>query len=105
MAQTPEGRVKDKVKRLLKKHGAYQFWPVQMGYGAATLDCLGCHNGHFFGIETKAPGKKPTPRQRLTMDDMREANGAVFVIGERGSHDSGYSGMDKLETWLNLVGQ
>lgn len=97
---TPEGKVKDKVKRLLKKYGCYQFWPVQTGYGAPTLDCIGCHCGLFFSVETKAPGKHPTPRQRLTMDDMRDAQAAVFVIGEKLLDDGTYSGMGELEAWL-----
>ena len=118
---TPEGKVKAKVKRLLQKYGCYQFWPVQTGYGAPTLDCLGCHNGFFFGIETKAPGKRPTPRQRLTIEDMEAAEGVVFVVGEKLLYKKGqpmtgtvklpegkdppapediYSGMGELEAWL-----
>lgn len=117
MASTPEGKVKDKVKRLLKKYGCYQFWPVQTGYGAPTLDCLACHNGYFLGIETKAPGKHPTPRQLLTMDDMKEADGKVFVIGENRKGDTvrdpitgkthtvldDYSGLGELEAWLLML--
>ena len=99
---TPEGKVKDKVKRLLKKYDCYQFWPVQSGYGAPTLDCLGCCNGFFFGIETKAPGKHPTPRQRLTMEDMESAHGKVFVIGEK-LVDGIYSGLGELEAWLLML--
>ena len=117
---TPEGKVKAEVKRLLKKYDCYQFWPVQSGYGAPTLDCLGCHNGFFFGIETKAPGKRPTPRQKLTMEDMEAAHGMVFVIGENKLGDkvrrfrvSGqpyyeqcnekYSGLGGLEAWLLML--
>ncbi len=112
---TPEGKVKDRVKRLLKKHDCYQHWPVQTGYGAPTLDCVGCCSGFFFAVETKAPGKRPTPRQRLTMADMREANGAVFVVGEykRGQEIGGkgtglwcneeYSGLGELEAWILMV--
>jgi hypothetical protein len=120
MATTPEGKVKEQVKRLLKKYGCYQFWPVQVGYGAATLDCLGCYNGKFFAVETKAPGKRLTPRQSLTRKDMQDANGVVFVVGEL-LHKKGdtvrdrltltthlcekdsYSGMVELETWLILT--
>ena len=32
----PEAKVKDAIKTYLKEIGAYQFWPVQTGYGAAT---------------------------------------------------------------------
>lgn len=80
MAQTPEGKVKDKVKRLLKKYGAYYFMPVQTGYGAPTLDILACYKGIFIAIETKAPGKKPTARQELTIKEIKAANGLVYVI-------------------------
>jgi hypothetical protein len=97
---TPEGKVKTKVKALLKEYDAYQFWPVQTGYGAATLDCLGCHDSAFFSVETKAPGKKLTPRQDDTRDRMLAALGKVFVVGEQLLDDGTYSGMKELETWL-----
>ena len=97
---TPEGKVKNKVKALLKAHGCYQFWPVQTGYGSPTLDCLGCHTGDFFAVETKAPGKKLTPRQKDTATNIRDAWGVVFVVGERQLADGTYSGMADLEAWL-----
>ena len=77
---TPEGAVKRKVKALLKDYKVYQFWPVQTGYGAPTLDCLGGHRGVAFAIETKAPGKKLTKRQLKTRDEMEAAGYTVFVI-------------------------
>lgn len=102
---TPESIVKNKVKKVLKEAEAYQFWPVQMGYGAATIDCIGCHEGRFFGIETKAPGKHPTARQRLTIESQQEAGAMVFVIGEAevitASGMKSYSGIEELEEWLN----
>jgi len=77
---TPEGRVKAAVKKLLAKYRIYGHWPVPCGYGHSTLDYIGCINGYFFGIETKAPGGKPTPRQALVIDQIRAAGGAAFVI-------------------------
>lgn len=78
---TPEGKVKAKVKRLLDKYKArYEFWPVPYGYGASTLDCLICYRGKFIAVETKAPGKKPTDRQKMIIEQIRAAGGAVFVI-------------------------
>ena len=106
MAQTPEGKVKDFVKKILKRYkddgqGVYAHWPVQNGYGAACLDCHGCYNGLYFTIETKAPGKKPTPRQELTMEDVSEADGVVFVIGEKEVEGKErYSGVYELVEWL-----
>jgi hypothetical protein len=79
---TPEGKVKDKVKKLLNAYGCYHFWPVQSGYGARTLDCLGCHNGQFFAIETKAPGKKMTEQQTAIGERIEYSRGRVFEISD-----------------------
>ena len=79
---TPEGRVKAKVKRLLKSYGdkVYAFWPVQTGMGARTLDCLICASGHFIAVETKAPGKAPTTQQRDTIATIFNAGGTTLVV-------------------------
>ena len=103
----PEAKVKARVKKLLKISGAYQHWPVQTGYGAACLDCHGCMAGQYFAIETKAPGKHPTPRQQLTMEDVTAAGGMVFVIGEKVVNHPNpqlqYSGMEPLRQWLTAL--
>lgn len=80
MATTPEGKVKQAVKAVLTDYVIYGYWPVPGGYGAATLDYIGCINGWYFTIETKAPGKKPTPRQEQNITAIRRAGGIVFVI-------------------------
>ena len=54
--------------------------PVQMGYGAPALDFLWCVNGQFVAIETKVKGKKMTPRQEQTANEICEAGGLVFVV-------------------------
>lgn len=90
---TPEGKVKALVKKVLSSHEAYYHMPVQSGLGAPTLDFIGCHKGRYFAIETKAPGKKPTERQMLTMGAIRDAGGAVFVV-------DGETSLATLEQWL-----
>ena len=78
---TPEGKVKRKVTELLKKYSdLYYEMPVPGGYGKSGLDYIGCYKGKFFSVETKAPGKKPTDRQQLTISAITRAGGAVFVI-------------------------
>lgn len=84
MASTPEGKVKAKVRLALntlrdKGYPVYYHMPVQNGMGKPTLDFIGCINGKFFAIETKAPGKKPTERQESTIMEMHKAGAAVFV--------------------------
>lgn len=77
---TPEGDVKRQVKAYLKSIGAYQFWPVQTGMGAATVDCLACVNGRFFAIEVKRKGVvQATPRQNFVIKAVSDAKGVAFV--------------------------
>ena len=94
---TPEGRIKALVKRrLVKEYGfvepssCYQFMPVQNGMGAPGLDFFLCIHGKFFAIETKKRGvgfvsweendKKATERQLITMNEVRNAGGAAYVV-------------------------
>ena len=80
MASTPEGKVKRRVKDALKQAGAYQFWPVQTGLGARTLDCLGSHRGRAFAIETKAEGQRLTEQQEWIKQKIELSGARVFVI-------------------------
>lgn len=93
---TPEGRVKDHVKAILKQFSPqlYYHFPVQNGMGEPTLDCVGSVNGRSFAIECKAPGKSMTPRQEQTALKMRAAGVKVFEI------DGNLEDMAKLRHWL-----
>jgi hypothetical protein len=93
---TPEGKVKDKIKTLLKKHGAYWHMPVQNGMGKPALDFHVCHRGRYVSVEAKAPGKQPTPRQRQTIDEIIKAGGVVFIID---------GDTTQLEQWLQGDGE
>lgn len=75
-----ERTVKAYVKKYLNELGAYHHWPVQSGYGAACLDCHGCFKGLYFAVETKRPGKRPTPLQEATISQIIAAGGVVVVI-------------------------
>lgn len=77
---TPEGKVKAEVKKLLKRYGVYWHCPVQNGMGSPSLDFVCCADSYYLAIETKAPGKKPTPRQENTMLDIRKAGGFAVVV-------------------------
>jgi hypothetical protein len=101
MAATPEGKVKDKIRKTLN---AFEdvWWtaPVPYGYGESTLDFL-CgvkFRGMlaFFAIEAKAPKKHPTPRQVLLIEKLRNMGAKVFVI-------DGDEGIDELRIWLTQV--
>jgi Holliday junction resolvase len=83
MAKTPEKKVKDQVVALLKKHGAYYFYPVTSGFGTSGVpDIVACHRGVFIGIECKAGNNKPTPLQQKNLDAIAAAGGHALVINE-----------------------
>ena len=82
---TPEGKVKEKVKKVLKEYNAYYHMPVQNGMGKPSLDFICCHKGRFLAIETKTEKGKLTLRQEATIDEMQKAGAIVLVI--RGESD------------------
>lgn len=96
---TPEGRVKEAVKKLLKEHGAYWHMPVQNGMGSPALDFHVCHNGRYAGIETKGSrGIGATARQQHTMHEIMRAHGSVFLIDSIEGPD-----MAALFAWLTML--
>lgn len=80
---TPEAKVKKKVVDVLKKHGAYYFFPATGGYGRSGVpDIVCCYRGVFVAIECKAGTNKPTPLQEAEMQKIRQAQGFVLVVNE-----------------------
>jgi len=61
MAETPEGRTKKRIKKVLDGLGIYYYMPVPGGFGATSLDFLSARpsDGRAFAIEAKAHGKHP----------------------------------------------
>jgi len=80
---TPEGKVKDACKKELKKRGIWHYMPVQNGMGVVGIpDIIGCWNGWFIAIETKAPGKAKnvTANQAQRLKEIERAKGLALVI-------------------------
>ena len=80
---TPEGRVKQDVKKLLTELGIWFFMPVQTGYGVGGIpDFICCWRGLFIAIECKAPGmeNKTTPMQRRTLAEIHNHGGRAMVV-------------------------
>ncbi len=98
MAVTPEGKVKAAVTKRLKAMNCWYYMPVGSGYGAPTIDYLCAYEGRAFGIETKAPGKRPTPRQVATMLAMGK-QGVPSIVIDSSSEDK----MKYLEAWILMV--
>jgi len=84
MASTPEGRVKDAVKKILKAQGIWYYMPVAgpfARHGIPDFSCMAPGNKAFF-IETKAPGKvnSTTDNQKAVHAEIRAVGGTVLVI-------------------------
>jgi len=83
MAATPEKKVKDKVTAILRKHGAYYFFPATYGMGRAGVpDIIVCFNGLFIAIECKAGTGKTTALQDRELAAIKQAGGISTVINE-----------------------
>lgn len=83
MAQTPEAKVKAKIKAILKAHGAYYAMPIGTGLGNSGVpDFLCCVEGRFIAIEAKAGKGKTTALQEKNLREIREQGGDAFVIHE-----------------------
>ena len=81
MAKTPEGEIKDQVRKVLDEMGAYYFFPAANGYGRTGIpDVIACVGGHFVGIECKAGSKQPTALQQRELDNIEKAKGTGILI-------------------------
>ena len=94
MATTPEGKVKEKARKLYRHYGAACFQPAQMGMGSnGTPDQLACRNdGHFGGVETKAGTWRVSALQRIRLEEIATAGGSSMVVRE--------TNLAMLEQWL-----
>lgn len=80
---TPEKKVKDKVKAILRAEDVYFFMPATYGYGTSGVpDIVACLDGTFVGIECKAGGNKPTQLQMTNLMRIAETGGIAFVVDE-----------------------
>lgn len=82
---TPEGKVKDAVKKVLNKHGIWYFMPMQNGFGVVGIpDFICCWNGHFLAVETKAPGKRvqTTENQKRRIEEIQGRGGFAIVVDD-----------------------
>lgn len=88
MAQTPEGKVKAKTKRILDKFKAtgdlWYHFVANNGYGRSGCpDILACCHGTFIAIELKADNtKRPTTLQQRQLDAISRAGGISLVINK-----------------------
>ncbi|MCK5603951.1 hypothetical protein KAR91_18835 [Candidatus Pacearchaeota archaeon] len=111
MSQTPEGKVKDAIKKLLlsfniipakdagtpamEQGTGWYYMPTQGGLGVNGIaDFIGHYHGVFWAVEAKAPDKEPSGFQQLQIDAIKDSGAAVFVVD---------GDMTELTAWLEGV--
>lgn len=79
---TPEGKVKTKIKAVLKQHGAWYTMPMGTGYGCSGVpDFVICHRGAFIAVEAKATVEsKVTELQYKSLSEIVNAGGKSMII-------------------------
>lgn len=79
-----EKGVKQEVKKILNRFGAWHYMPVQTGYGVQGIpDFVVCLAGLFVSIETKFGSNKPTAWQEKQGAGIVAAQGVWLVINEK----------------------
>jgi hypothetical protein len=83
MAQTPEVKVKARVRAILDVLGIYYFMPPANGYGRQGIpDIICCMAGRFVAIECKAGKGQLTELQKRELDKIMNADGLTYVARE-----------------------
>jgi hypothetical protein len=79
---TPEGRIKARLKAMLKRLGVWYYMPGNNGFGTSGIpDVIAIVCGRFVGIEVKSgPTKKPTALQLKCASDIQAAGGKWFLV-------------------------
>lgn len=95
---TPEGRVKARVKVILKRFkNVWWYMPVSAGYGKHGVpDFIICANGKFLGVECKAANATVTSLQSQQAISINTAGGHWLLIND---HNIEY-----LDRYLLLLG-
>lgn len=83
MATTPEGKVKEGIKKMLRASGAWYTMPIGTGFGVAGVpDFIICSHGRFIAVEAKAGKGKTTALQDKQIRDIKAAGGTALIINE-----------------------
>lgn len=96
MAKTEEGRIKSatetyltsigiipagKAATVTENHKGWYYKPVSIGMGVHGIpDFVGHFRGRLFTIETKVPGKDPTPLQAHQIKAINTTGAVAFVV-------------------------
>jgi hypothetical protein len=81
-AQTPEGKVKDAIVKILKSEDVWYYRHANFGVGRGGVpDFLCCINGRFLAIEAKAAHGVVTANQLDELNAIHACGGRYIVVG------------------------
>jgi hypothetical protein len=83
MPRQPEGKLQKKVQDLIREAGGtcFKIHGSDDSYQSVGIpDLLCCVHGRFVGIETKLPGEKLRPMQRVALHEIFRAGGVAAVV-------------------------
>ena len=77
-----EKSFENKVKKFLEEQGCWflKYWGGAAYTKAGIPDLLVCCNGHFLGVEIKAPDGRPSPLQIYNLNKIDEAGGIAVLL-------------------------
>lgn len=86
---TPEGLVKEKIKRILKRYKVHYAMPRGTSYGRqGVADFVCCTHGRYLAVEAKATKySRQTAMQKYEMEQVRLAGGVYLLIHEDNLHE------------------
>lgn len=90
MSQTPEAKVKERIREVLDAIGAVYSMPIGSSYGRANMcDFVVClPDGKYLEIEAKAYNySNIRPNQIKKIDQVRDIGGLALVIHQDNLHD------------------
>lgn len=76
-----EKNFENKVKAFLKEQGCWHLKTWSNGVQRSGVpDLLVCCNGHFVGVELKAPNGKPSELQLWNLRKIEESGGCAILL-------------------------
>lgn len=77
-----EKNFENKIKKFLKDNGCWflKYWAGAEYTKSGIPDILACVNGHFVGIEVKAPNGRASELQLYNLREIEKAGGYAFLL-------------------------
>ena len=83
---TPEGIVKEEIKKILKRFKVYYFMPRGTTYGRRGIaDITCCYYGRFIAVEAKADKRAKQSQMQKLDEAMVKAAGGIYILIHEGN--------------------